>query len=159
MTGREAYRRFLKSRFWLELSSKKKEMVGECERCGSVEKLQCHHRIYRSDWYDTRLEDLEVLCREHHCEEHKIGNYDTYSPRGAHAFILYRDDWVFSLFLHRCHCLIQKMLRGRGLRDRDIRFLEKAVKRYPATAKDCCMEFHVGQVRQWWSDFKEGRYA
>lgn len=154
MSGREAYKKFLKSQFWLELSSNKKALVDKCERCGSREFLECHHLFYRPDWYDTKLEDLEVLCKKHHRKAHGY----TQCPRGVHGFMIYRDDVVFSGFLHRCHCLITKMVSGRGLRLRDETFLDLAERTYPASKKDQCMTFHVEQVRMWWVKFQEGRY-
>lgn len=48
----------------------KRRMVTMCERCPARVGLQCHHRLYRDSWYDTRMEDLEALCRDCHRNEH-----------------------------------------------------------------------------------------
>lgn len=71
MTSRQrAYRAFLKTPFWKETTERKKAVVGKCERCHAISDLQSHHTFYRSDWFETQLEDLEVLCRGCHEEEH-----------------------------------------------------------------------------------------
>lgn len=71
LDGREAYELFLESAFWRRLSWTKRK--GQCcERCGSRKRLQAHHRFYREHWFDTELDDLEVLCRKCHEKEHGI---------------------------------------------------------------------------------------
>ena len=149
MTSRKReYREFLKSDFWKKLSSEKRRLVGRCEQCRSTNGLQSHHVRYPDNWHDSTLEDLKVLCRKCHAKEHGITLLET-------PFIIHRDDIRFSAFLYRCHCLIQKMIEGRGdLRDRDEKFLKKAERIYPPKKKDSCMAFHVNQVRQWHERFK-----
>ena len=146
MSARAVYRAFLKSEFWKELSGRKKASVGECERCGNVERLQCHHKVYRSDWYDTEEEDLEVLCSRCHKEEHGI------RPRRRWGGIeIFRDDVRFSKFIHWTGYLQQRMCRlgknGR-LKGRELWYLQRAVEMYPPEPKDSCMEFHVDQCRK-----------
>ncbi len=68
------YRQFLKTPFWREMSAMKRRMVTCCERCPSRRELQCHHKVYRAEWTDTRMEDLEVVCRTCHEKEH--GRHD-----------------------------------------------------------------------------------
>lgn len=70
MTAKERYREFLKTPFWKDLSRRKLEQVGHCEVCGYHHHLQAHHLFYRLDWFDTKLEDLQVLCRTCHRIEH-----------------------------------------------------------------------------------------
>lgn len=71
MTDRQrAYRAFLRTEFWKNLTIEKKASVGRCERCPEVDGLQSHHIFYRSDWFETELGDLEVLCEACHQEEH-----------------------------------------------------------------------------------------
>lgn len=70
--AKELYALFLESDWWIELSRRKRRMVGHCERCLGTERLQSHHRLYRESWFDTRLDDLEVLCRTCHEQEHGI---------------------------------------------------------------------------------------
>src|SRR3990167_7671649 len=93
---KKAYREFLASDFWKALSKAKREMVGRCEKCKRKEFLQAHHVVYRSDWYDTKLQYLKVLCRSCHRREHGIREFE---------FMLYRNDERFSLYLHRCSML------------------------------------------------------
>lgn len=69
---KELYAMFLDSRWWRDLSSAKRLKVGKCERCGEREMLQSHHRFYRDNWFETRPEDLEVLCRGCHEKEHNL---------------------------------------------------------------------------------------
>lgn len=66
------YSKFLESDFWKDLTSKKIASIGRCERCNKTETLQSHHKFYRDDWHETKMEDLEVLCRECHKKEHGI---------------------------------------------------------------------------------------
>lgn len=70
--GQRAYREFLKTDFWKDMSAMKRRIVKRCERCPTTKTLQCHHRIYRDSWYDTRMEDLEVVCKKCHQEEHGL---------------------------------------------------------------------------------------
>lgn len=70
LPARELYAMFLDSDWWIELSRMKRRMVGKCERCGCKKMLQSHHRRYPDNWFDTRLSDLEVLCRDCHEKEH-----------------------------------------------------------------------------------------
>lgn len=74
MTPKEKYhQKFLKSEFWLALRQKAIERDGgTCIWCGATERLHVHHKIYRDDWYDTRLEDLETLCNTCHRIEHGL---------------------------------------------------------------------------------------
>ncbi len=70
MTPRERYQEFLRTPFWKDLSQRKIASVGKCEECGFHLHLQAHHRFYRKNWFDTQLEDLQVLCRTCHRIEH-----------------------------------------------------------------------------------------
>lgn len=139
MTPRQRYREFLKSDFWKELSAKKKELVKKCQRCGSKKSLQCHHVEYPKDWFQTTLEQLEVLCRRCHKKEHGINTY---------PFMIHRDDVRFSAILHRCACLRARLFKNQPIRDRDRRFLDNADRLYPPEPKDTCMAFQVEWVRK-----------
>lgn len=68
----ELYGMFLDSRWWWDLSLRKRRGIRKCEKCGSRFDLQCHHIRYPENWFDTRLEDLVVLCRVCHEKEHGI---------------------------------------------------------------------------------------
>lgn len=162
MTGKQAYREFLKSRFWLELSAKKRAMVGRCERCKCRSFLQSHHVRYPENWYDTTLEDLEVLCRKCHRKEHRIARSDAKChgvSTGVHRFIIYRNDLVFSAAIHRVDCLTRMVFSGRGLRRRDEAFLGIADARFPPTERDSCMKFHVEQAWLAQEKFLKGCYT
>ena len=41
-----------------------------CQKCGSLENLQIHHKIKRSQMGDDSLENLQTLCAHCHIEEH-----------------------------------------------------------------------------------------
>jgi hypothetical protein len=73
MTPKEQYQKFLRSPFWIELRRKAIERDGgKCSDCGDVERLRVHHKVYRSDWYQTKLEDLITLCNTCHRFEHGL---------------------------------------------------------------------------------------
>lgn len=142
VTGKQAYRKFLKSAFWIELSARKKSLVGGCEKCGRVDNLQSHHTSYPKDWYETTLGQLQVLCRRCHRRAHGLAEIRNI------AILDYRDDGLFNRIIHRCHHLINVLLSGRGLRPRDEAFLSQAEKAYPPTKKDRCIQFQVDLVRK-----------
>lgn len=71
-TTKELYAMFLESRWWIDLSRTKRRKIGQCERCGNTNRLQSHHRFYRENWFETQLEDLQVLCRRCHENEHGL---------------------------------------------------------------------------------------
>ncbi len=80
LSGKELYVEFLESAWWKELSARKKAIVGRCEKCGARNDLQSHHIRYRASWFDTVLEDLQVLCRVCHEREHKGIEQPKYEP-------------------------------------------------------------------------------
>lgn len=152
--GAKAYREFLRSGFWLELSARKKEKVGRCERCKARDRLQCHHILYRSDWYESVEDDLIVLCRRCHAKEHgKL--WDPFLSR----LMVYRGDWLFSVLVYRMDRLCDRVTQGRPLRERDERFLNKAVELYPPDPTDTCMAFKAGHVRDLNRKCLEGVYT
>lgn len=73
LSTKELYGLFLESDFWINLSRLKRGLTKKCERCSSTQYLQSHHRFYRDHWFDTKLDDLECLCRRCHQNEHGIG--------------------------------------------------------------------------------------
>lgn len=79
--GKELYYDFLLSDFWIELSRLKRKLVSKCERCGSDNRLQAHHLRYPDNWFDTKLSDLKVLCRECHEKEHGISTENQPEPK------------------------------------------------------------------------------
>lgn len=70
-----AYQAFLLTPFWRELSLRKKMSVNfRCERCRRRQNLNSHHKFYRPDWFETKIEDLICLCRHCHEVEHGLAN-------------------------------------------------------------------------------------
>lgn len=140
---KKAYREFLRSEFWLGMSATVRARVGCCQKCGSRKLLQAHHVKYRDDWYKTKEVDLLVLCRVCHAREHGLSVRTGW--RGPE--IIYRDDWKFSVILHRIWHLSESVRHGKELRARDERFLDNALELYPPEPKDRCMQFHVDLLR------------
>lgn len=66
------YSDFLKSTAWEITRDYKVYLAGyQCEECGSVEKLEVHHKTYMykgRDYY--HLDTLQVLCRKCHQRKH-----------------------------------------------------------------------------------------
>lgn len=141
MSRKREYREFLKSTFWKDLSAEKKRKHPKCRKCGARKNLQSHHIRYPKDWYETKLSDLEVLCRICHAKEHGIIIH-------TFPFMIYRDDVVFSACVHRIWNLNMRIYRGSYLRPRDEAFLDKALRLYPPTKTDACMKFHVEKCRE-----------
>lgn len=70
--GKQAYRRLVKRIL---------ERDGwRCQNCGSLQDLQIHHRIYRSQQGDDALRNLVTLCAYCHLEKH---GHLTYSAAAA----------------------------------------------------------------------------
>ena len=68
---KKEYHRYLKSSKWKGI---RKEVIAErilCERCSSSESLQVHHKTYKNV-FNEKMEDLELLCRKCHREEHNL---------------------------------------------------------------------------------------
>lgn len=72
LPAKELYAMFLRSQWWIDLSFTKRCHVRKCEKCGCTYGLQCHHIRYPENWFDTKLSDLQVLCRDCHEQEHHI---------------------------------------------------------------------------------------
>lgn len=136
------YRKFLKTEFWIELSNRKKVAVGKCEECGGEEELHCHHTFYRANWFETKFEDLKVLCRDCHESEHGITR-----PMPCGRIMIHRDDLQFSRFIYWADYLHRRIIcKSQPLNRREIWYLKMAKKSYPATRKDACMRFHVNNA-------------
>lgn len=70
---KKAYKEFLQSLFWINLSDACKARAGRvCEQCGWDRRLEAHHKVYRAEWTDTKLEDLICLCATCHQRAHGI---------------------------------------------------------------------------------------
>lgn len=133
------YDEFLQTDFWKRLSRKKKRQHPACQRCGRTERLESHHVVYPRDWFQTKLEDLEVLCRRCHEEEHGLG-------RNGWAIYPYTADPLFNEVFHRCNHLWTKVMEGRELRQRDQKFLRMALIWFPRQPNDRGIAFMVEQI-------------
>lgn len=135
MTKKAEYRAFLQTEFWKELSARKKASVGwRCEKCGSGDYIQSHHVFYPGNWFDTTLDNLQVLCRKCHQIEHGISPF---------PFIVFRHDVRWSRLIWRVDKLAASAMEGRRLTPRDRRFLALVAAEYPPTPSDRAMVFHV----------------
>jgi hypothetical protein len=126
--GKKAYRAFLKTAFWVSLSSQKKRLVPACERCGSESLLESHHRFYRDNWFETKLEDLEVLCSECHGKEHGI----------------VKQGWFFTedIYLEEFYWSVHEFFLGfaseKTLRRKDKKLLRRALQKWPDNRAVAC---------------------
>jgi len=79
----EEYRQYLLSDHWHSLRARKlKEANFKCQRCDcdSILKLEVHHKTYRSNWLDTDLCELEVLCHACHQITHGFERAKSVKP-------------------------------------------------------------------------------
>lgn len=83
------YLEYLESPEWWNLRKLALQRADyHCERCQSVERLDVHHRTYQRVGAEY-LNDLEVLCRTCHQEEHALRN------REKRAFEMYGQGRLF----------------------------------------------------------------
>lgn len=67
---RTDYEIYMSSAAWFRTRKKKLQISGRwCNRCGSKDRLEVHHRNYKRLGAE-RMSDLEVLCRDCHDIEH-----------------------------------------------------------------------------------------
>ena len=64
------YHKYLRSYKWIKFRDRLKKERGCCEHCGSKENLECHHKTYKN-MYNEKPEDILVLCKKCHTEEHR----------------------------------------------------------------------------------------
>lgn len=64
-----AYDDYLLSPHWVAFRKRVLQGRSSCERCGCTKSLQVHHLTY-DRLGDERLEDVAVLCLDHHQEAH-----------------------------------------------------------------------------------------
>lgn len=68
----EDYREYLNSDHWKKTRAAALQRAGnKCQGCGGTYDLQVHHKTYARRGHE-RPEDLEVLCRNCHKDEHGI---------------------------------------------------------------------------------------
>ncbi len=69
------YKNYLKSDDWKQKKLKKFSKSGgaksKCAICGSRERLEVHHLVYKN-LYDVELKDLRILCKRCHSLTHKL---------------------------------------------------------------------------------------
>ncbi len=72
--GQEAYTKYLGTTYWGKVREAKFAQDGKmCAYCGSMDKLQVHHRNYAHRGSELEhLEDLVVSCNKCHIKKHKI---------------------------------------------------------------------------------------
>lgn len=140
---RRAYREFLRSSFWKELSAAKKDGVGKCERCGITEGLEAHHLVYRRDWYETHLEDLEVLCSDCHSKAH---------GKRTVPWLRHREDEKWNRTLYWISSLREFADRRGIYRRREYRLMVLAWKFFPPTETDSCIAYHIRRVLAYQDD-------
>jgi len=67
-----AYRAYLQSKEWSQIKLDLYQLRGKkCERCGSTNNLQVHHKHYRNI-FKEEPDDLEILCNSCHRNEHGL---------------------------------------------------------------------------------------
>lgn len=65
------YADYIKSAEWRRKSRCWRKQAGKCEICGSTERLECHHKHYKTLGKEKR-KDIMVVCRTCHCEIHSV---------------------------------------------------------------------------------------
>ena len=78
-----AYRHYLKSPAWRVLRARQLQRSPVCEACGSPYRLHVHHVRYRKAWQDSRVEDLQTLCKRCHDRKHPRPTKQTRRRRAA----------------------------------------------------------------------------
>lgn len=63
------YAKYLRSYHWTKFSRELRKTVGECQMCGSLDNLECHHKHYNTLHKETP-EDVLVVCRKCHRKIH-----------------------------------------------------------------------------------------
>lgn len=64
------YKKYLRSERWLAIRDKAlKNANYRCQKCGSNQNLQCHHKHYANLFHES-LKDIVVLCQRCHYKEH-----------------------------------------------------------------------------------------
>lgn len=68
----DEYHSYLKSSWWIARKAAIIRYRGAwCERCGSTDRLELHHRTYERLGYELP-EDVELLCWNCHRREHQL---------------------------------------------------------------------------------------
>ncbi len=65
------YTDYLRTEHWQILRLAALKRYGcKCSICKSTKNLEVHHKIYRETYWDSLVQDLQVLCHACHQEEH-----------------------------------------------------------------------------------------
>jgi SNF2 family DNA or RNA helicase len=86
-----SYKQYLRSSFWKALRAEAiRAAEGKCEFCESTKALQVHHKRYPADFQHDSLDNLVVVCANHHktlhglqvCDMcHEWAVLDTWQPK------------------------------------------------------------------------------
>lgn len=68
------YVKYINSAEWREKSRIWRMEEGKCELCGSTDRLQCHHKHYRTLGKEKRS-DIQVVCYNCHCKRHGVDEF------------------------------------------------------------------------------------
>lgn len=68
---RESYKQYLRSDDWKRKRAMKRRGHDACAICGSMERLDVHHLLYRN-LFDVVMSDLRVICRACHDTAHRL---------------------------------------------------------------------------------------
>lgn len=68
------YVKYINSAEWREKSRIWRMEEGKCELCGSTDRLQCHHKHYRTLGKEKRS-DIQVVCYKCHCKLHGVDEF------------------------------------------------------------------------------------
>lgn len=90
-----AYQEYLKSEHWLKLRQSVLERDKFlCKKCAGREKLQVHHKCYKSNWFLSVADDCITVCdachwKQHHLplEKRRYFTQHTKPPQREDAFI------------------------------------------------------------------------
>ena len=159
--GKEAYEMFLESEFWRRLSWECREKAGfVCQRCKKEAQCQAHHTLYREHWFDTKLEDLECICRECHEEEHGIRI--SVAVKAEAVVVVPAGGWTSRTLnrsrsrgeISRQYYLRIRSEKGWGKQQEKAACKEKARRKWQTKKAGG----HVGKKRQpqWWPGIYEG---
>lgn len=72
---RTNYVKYIKSEAWISKSRKWRKETPNCELCGSDQRLECHHKHYKTLGKETR-EDILVVCHQCHCKLHNVDEFN-----------------------------------------------------------------------------------
>lgn len=72
--ARVKYAEYINSIEWRRKSRYWRKQTGKCEKCGATERLECHHKHYKT-LGNERRRDIMVVCHACHCELHSVTEF------------------------------------------------------------------------------------